>query len=182
MTGVQTCSSDLIKLYRYQSKYYYAEKKHWNIHLARLFCLIASPLTWLFYAGFDLISTYDDARIVKTVRESVASLKNGENIVIYPEDSKNGYLEELEGFHEGFALLGDVCLKQGLDVPVYVSYFRKSDKTYIFDAPVMYSELKGKYKTRTEIARHLCDRCNELGRMYFDENKNLMELPEAKHA
>ena len=79
-------------------------------------------------------------------------------------------------------MLGDVCLKQGLDVPVYVSYFRKSDTTYIFDAPVMYSELKGKYKTRTEIARHLCDRCNELGRMYFDENKNLIEDPEAKHA
>lgn len=182
MWGTGEMNSGLIKLYRYQSKYYYAEKKHWNIHLARLFCLIASPLTWLFYAGFDLISTYEDARIVKTVRESVASLKSGENIVIYPEDSRNGYLEELEGFHEGFALLGDVCLKQGLDVPVYVSYFRKSDKTYIFDAPVMYSELKGRYKTRTEIARHLCDRCNELGRMYFDENKNLIEDPEAKHA
>ena len=38
------------------------------------------------------------------------------------------------------------------------------------DAPVMYSELQAEYKTRAEIAKHLCNRCNELGKMQFDEN------------
>ena len=170
MWGTGEMNSGLIKLYKYQTRYYYHEKKHWNIHLARLFCLIASPLTWLFYAGFDLISTYKDTRLIKTLRESVASLKSGDNIVIFPEDSTNGYLPELEGFHEGFVLLADVCKKQGLDLPIYVSYFRKSDRTYIFDAPVMYSELYERYKSRAEIAKQLCKRCNELGKMQFDEN------------
>ena len=184
MWGTAEMNSSLLRLYKYQSKYYYAEKKHWNIHLASLFCLIASPLTYLFYSGFDLISTYKDARIVKTVRESVAAIKNGENIVIFPEDSTKGYLSELEGFHQGFALLGDVCQREGIDVPIYVSYFRKSDRTYIFDAPVMYSELVEKYGTRAEIAKRLCERCNELGKMRFDENGSLVEDDEyiAKHA
>ena len=86
MWGTGEMNSDLIALYKYQSKYYYHEKKHWNIHLARLFCLIASPLTWLFYSGFDLISTYRDARLVKTIRESVSAIKRGGNVVIFPED------------------------------------------------------------------------------------------------
>lgn len=175
MWGTAEMNSGLVALYKYQTKIYYHEKKHWNLFLARLFCLLASPLTWLFYSGFDLISTYKDTRLVKTLRESVAALKSGDNIVVFPEDSTNGYLPELEGFHLGFVLLAEVCKKQGLDLPIYVSYFRKSDKTYIFDAPVKYSELSAKYKTRTEIAKYLCDRCNELGKMNFDEKGNPTE-------
>ncbi len=175
MWGASEMNSGLVSLYKYQTRIYFHEKKHWNLFLARLFCLIASPLTWLFYAGFDLISTYKDTRLVKTLRESVAALKSGDNIVVFPEDSTNGYLAELEGFHLGFVLLAEVCKKQGLDLPIYVSYFRKSDKTYIFDAPVKYSELSAKYKTRSEIAKYLCDRCNELGKMNFDEKGNPTE-------
>ena len=34
--------------------------KLWDVlfYLARLFCLIASPLTYLFYKGLRLVSTY----------------------------------------------------------------------------------------------------------------------------
>ena len=176
MWGAHEMNSGLVSLYKYQTKVYFHEKKHWNIHLARLFCLIASPLTHLFYAGFDLISTYRDVRLVKTMRESLEALQSGDNIVIFPEDSTNGYLCELEGFHEGFVLLAELCQRKRMDVPIYVSYFRKSDKTYIFDAPVMYSELSAKYKSRDQIASYLCNRCNELGKMQFDENGKPTEV------
>lgn len=172
MWGASEMNSGVVSLYKYQSRVYFHEKKHWNIHLSRLFCLIASPLTNLFYSGFDLISTYRDVRLVKTLRESIEALKSGDNVVIFPEDSTKGYLSELEGFHEGFVLLADCCKKKGMDLPIYVSYFRKSDKTYIFDAPVMYSALCAKYKSREEIAKYLCNRCNELGKMQFDKNGN----------
>ena len=128
-------------------------------------CLIASPLTNLFYSGLDLISTYRDGRFIKTIRETVSALKQGDNIVIFPEDSEKGYLKELEGFHAGFVLLCEQCLKEGIDLPIHVSYFRKDVNTYVIDAPVKYSELKEKYKTREEISRNLCLRCNELGQM-----------------
>ena len=105
MWGAHEMNSGLKKLYKYQTRVYYHEKKHWNLHLARLFCLIASPLTNLFYSGLDLISTYKDGRFIKTIRESIKALKDGDNIVIFPENSEKGYLEELEGFHAGFVLL-----------------------------------------------------------------------------
>jgi cytochrome c-type biogenesis protein len=123
MWGSYEMNSDVVKLYKYQTKIYYHEKKHWNIHLARLFCLIASPITRLFYAGFDLISVYRDTRLIKTLRESVRAIESGDNIVVFPEDSTKGYLAELEGFHEGFVLLAELCLRRGIDLPIYVSYF-----------------------------------------------------------
>ena len=69
MWGAHEMNSGLIKMYKYQTRVYYHEKKHWNLHLARLFCLIASPLTNLFYKGLNLISTYKDARFRKTLKE-----------------------------------------------------------------------------------------------------------------
>ena len=49
MWGAHEMNSGLIKMYKYQTRVYYHEKKGWNLHLARLFCVIASPLTNLFY-------------------------------------------------------------------------------------------------------------------------------------
>ena len=170
MWGAHEMNSGLIKMYKYQSRVYYHEKKHWNLHLARLFCLIASPLTNLFYSGLNLISTYRDGRLSKTIKESVEAIKNGENIVIFPEDSTKGYLEELEGFYAGFALLAEACYKKGIDVPIFVTYFRKKDLVYIVDKPVLYSELKKQFSNKKEIAAHLVKRCNELGQMHFNED------------
>ncbi len=170
MWGTYQMNSGLIKMYKYQTRVYYHEKKGWNLHLARLFCLIASPLTNMFYSGFNLISTYNDARFLRTIRESEEAIKKGESVVIFPENSTNGYLAELEGFHPGFLLLAETLLKHGVDTPIYVTYFRKSDKVYVIDKPVQYSQLVSQHKTRESISEALRLRCNELGKMQFEEN------------
>ncbi len=163
--GAYEMNSGLIKLYKYQTRIYYHEKKHWNLHLARLFCLIASPLTNIFYKGLNLISTYRDTRFRKTLKESIDSLNNGYNLVIFPEISDKGYLKELEGFHNGFILLLEQCQKKNLNVPIYVSYFKKETKEYIIDKPIYLNDLLTLNLSRDELAAKLCDRCNELGRM-----------------
>ena len=166
MWGAHEMNSGLRAMYKYQTRVYYHEKKHWNLHLARVFCLLASPLTNLFYKGLNLISTYQDARLMKTIKESIDAIKMGESVVIYPEHSEKGYLPELEGFHYGFIILAEACLKRGIDVPVYVTYFRKTDKVYIIDKPVLYSEI-AQGRTKEEVANLLLNRCNELGKMEF---------------
>lgn len=179
MWGASEMNSGLVQLYKYQTKVYYHEKKHWNLFLARLFCLVASPLTNLFYKGLHLISTYRDGRFLETLRESVTALNEGDNIIIYPEDSTNGYLAELEGFHQGFVALAELCHKKGMKVPIYVSYYRKSDLTCIIDAPVYYEDLIADGSTREEIAKKLLDRCNELGKMQFPEDTECAQEKEA---
>ena len=176
--GAHEMNSGLVSLYKYQTRVYYHEKKHWNIHLARLFCLIASPITNLFYKGLNLISTYKDARVIKTLRESMQALKDGDNIVVFPEDSKNGYLEQLEGFFAGFVMLAEVCYKRGMDVPIFVTYFKRKELKYVIDAPIKYSELAKNGATRAQIAKRLLDRCNELGRMTFENKENEEKEPQ----
>lgn len=173
MWGAHEMNSGLVQMYKYQTRVYYHEKKHWNLHLARLFCLIASPLTNLFYKGLNLISTYRDGRFIKTLRESVEAIEKGENIVIFPEDSTKGYLAELEGFYAGFAMLAEACKRKGKDVPVFVAYFQKEEGRYIFDAPVRYSELTANGESREAVAKKLLERCNELGKMKFERKEEV---------
>ena len=162
--GANEMNSNVVALYKYQTKIYYCEKKHWHPLLAYSFCLIASPLTYLFYRGLRLISTYRDIRFKRTLDESIETLKNGESIVIFPENSAKGYLRELEGFFPGFVMLAEVCYARGMDLPIYVTYFKREELQYIIDAPVLYSELVARYgKNREVIADVLVKRCNELG-------------------
>lgn len=163
--GAYEMNSGLVKTYKYQSYVYYHKKKKWNLHLARLFCLIASPLTNMFYKGLNIISVYRDARFIKTMNESIEALKQGNNIVIYPEDSENGYLKELTGFHLGFVVFAERCLKKGIDLPIVVAYYNKETVQYLFDKPVKFSELQKRFSSRQEIADHLLERCNFLGKM-----------------
>ena len=84
-------------------------------------------------------------------------------------------MAELEGFHPGCVLLAEALYKKGIDVPIYVSYFKKQERIYVIDKPVRYSELAKDGKTKEEIADVLRLRCNELGKMTFDE-KEMEEL------
>ncbi len=169
MWGAHEMNSGLIKTYKYQTRVYFHQKKHWNLHLARLFCLIASPLTNLFYKGLNLISTYKDVRFFGTIKESYSAIQNKENIVVYPEDSSKGYLATLEGFYAGFMVFAESCYKKGLDIPIVVSYFRKEQSVFVFDKPITYSELMNNYQTKEKAIDYLLNRCNEIGTMDLKE-------------
>ena len=175
-------NSGLIKLYKYQTRIYYHEKKHWNLHLARLFCIIASPLTYMFYKGINLISTYHDMRFRHTITESIETLESGKSVIIFPEISENGYLDVLEGFHQGFTMLGSILLKKGKDMPITVAYYRKNEKRYVVDRPIMLSDLFVEGASREDIAKQLCDRCNELGQMDLDKKDTVEKVREKAHA
>lgn len=169
MWGTYEMNSGLRKMYKYQTEVYYHQKKHWNLHLARLFCLLASPLTNLFYKGLKLISTYRDANFMRTIKESYQAIKDGNNIVIFPEKSPDGYLAELQGFYAGFLVFAQYCFKNGIDTPIYVSYFKLKERTYVFDKPILFSELKSKFETRDEMVEYLLNKCNSLNTIDLSE-------------
>ena len=158
--GAHEMNSGLIKMYKYQTRVYFHEKKHWNLHLARLYCLVASPLTNMFYKGLNLISTYKDYRFRNTLKQSIEAINRGNNIVIFPEISDKGYLKELEGFHGGFVLLFRQCIKNGIDPDVFISYYKKEEKKYIIDKPVKVSQLLSLNLPEEELLNMLFNRCN----------------------
>lgn len=175
--GAWQMNSNLVQLYKYQTKEYYHGKKHWNLFAARMFCLIASPLTWIFYRGLKLISVYKDTRFRTTIKESIQTIKNGQSVVIYPEDSTKGYLPVLEGFHAGFVVLANACLKEGIDLPIHLAYLNKAERKYIIDEPIMFSTLANLPKE--EISKKLCDRLNSISGV--NQSSNTTSELDKKH-
>ena len=165
--GAWQMNSGVKTAYSYQSKIYFHQKKGWNLFLARLFCLIASPITSMFYKGLDVVSTYPDARLKKTMKESAERLESGKNIVVFPEMSENGYKDTLDGFHSGVVLFLDLQKRKGIDNTVYTAYFNKEKNICLVSAPKKYSELEAGCSSREEIAQKLCDECNDLGKQTF---------------
>lgn len=163
--GAHDMNEGFKAVYRYQSVTYYHGKKHWPLWCARLFCLLASPLTMIFYRGLDLISTYPDVRFKNTLSRSIAALEQKNTLVVFPEDSSDGYHKELKAFLPGAIMLLEQCKRHGLDAPVYVAYYQKARHVHVFDRPVTVAQLLEKGLSRKELAKELCDRCNELGRM-----------------
>lgn len=160
--GAWEMNSHLGHVYTYLSKVYFHQKKHWPLFLARLFCIIAAPIVFCFYRGLNLISTYPDARLKKTIEQSVATIEKNQTVVLFPEDSSTGYHEKLTSFLPGFTLFAKKCLKKGIDVPIYLAYLKKKSNTFIIDKPVKFSELYEKYQEPEEIASILCNRINEI--------------------
>ena len=167
--GTYEMNSSVKEVYKYLSRVYFNQKKHWNLFFAQAFCVLAAPVAWLFYRGLTLISTYRDYRFRNTLKESLKTIEAGANLVIFPEDSSNGYFNTITGFYSGFVTLAGVCYKKGYDLPIYLSYLRKSENVYVVDAPVYYSELIATGKDKYQIAEEFRERCNYLG---------VMELPE----
>ena len=65
--GTYEMNGGLVSVYKYLSDVFYPKKLHWNKFCAKIFCLIAAPLTNMFYRGLNLISTFTDGRFKKTI-------------------------------------------------------------------------------------------------------------------
>jgi hypothetical protein len=163
--GAYEMNSGLKALYKYQTEIYYHQKKHWNLTWAKIFCLAASPVTYVFYKGLNLISTYPDVRFAITVKQSMAAIEGGESVVVFPENSEGGYQKELKEFFPGFVYLAEkLYKKKGIDVPIHVAYFKKEERELIVDKAVYYTELKKVANNRDEITKILLNRCNEISK------------------
>ena len=162
--GTYEMNSNIFKVYAYLSKIYFHQKKHWNLFLARVFCIIAAPLLWLFYRGLNLISTYPDYRFKNTIKESIRTFEHNQSIVIFPEDSSKGYFDELTQCFSGFTLLGRRMLKQDKDLSVHFANYRKKDKTLVISEAVKFSELMKFYPNQDNLAEMARKKINQLGK------------------
>ena len=161
-------NSGIVRIYKYLSKIYFHKAHGWNIVSSSLISLIGAPIVYFFDRGLNLISIRHGVSLKKTFNDSVTSLIDfKETLVMFPEDSTNGYLYEVEKFMPGFTLICETALKRGYDVPLVVSYYKRKEKKCIVDSPILYTELKEKYKTREAMAEALKNRCNELGKSNY---------------
>lgn len=161
--GTHEMTEGMRSMCHYLQDVFYPIKKGWKKVPSKIIGFLGTPITTYIYAGLNLIPTYKDFRFMTTIKESIKTLKKNENIIIFPEDSTNGYQDVLVGFHGGFTTLASAALKEGMDLPIYVMYYQKKNHRFVVGKPVKYSELVNKGMTKDEMCEYLCNECNLLG-------------------
>ncbi len=164
--GAYQMTGSLKEVYHYLAHIYWHQKGKMSLPLAKFCAFFACPLVYATYKGLKVIPSYSDYNFIKSIKACYRVFNDfQENLVIFPEDSSNGYFDRITHFYSGFAVLADYCLKQGLDLDIYLAYFCKASRNYYFDKPIKYSELKKLYPNKDEMAEALRRRCNQLGEL-----------------
>lgn len=162
MWGTHEMTEGLKAVHHYLIHIYYHQKKHFKMFWARIIGTIFCPFANAFYKGMRIIPTYRDGRLMQTFKETEQHINKGEILVIYPEDSSQGYKDEPDKVFNGFLVFAQMMLRKGKDLPIYTAHYQKKGKKFIIDKPRYYSELLKEYGDHDAVAEALRLRMNSL--------------------
>ena len=118
------------------------------------------------YRGMRMIPTYTDARFSATLRVSADVLDQNLSVMIFPENSNEGYKDVLTDFFPGFVMLAQSYFrKTGEDVPVYPVYYSVKKRILVIAPPMYVQDMVKEGLNKFEIAQRYCDAVNKL---YYD--------------
>ena len=114
--------------------------------------------------------TFPDARFAKTLRNSAKVLDAGMSVMVFPENSNDGYKDVLTDFFPGFVMLAEKYYRAtGEDVPVYPVYYSVKKHLLVIGKPLQVQEFVKQGLDRYQIAQKFCEAVNQL---YFDHVEN----------
>ena len=120
---------------------------------------------WI-YRGMHIMPTYTDARFANTLRYSKQVLDANMSVMIYPENSNEGYKEVLMEFFPGFVMLSEKYYRAtGEDLPVYPVYYSIKKRIMVIGKPLYVQDLVKEGMDRYQIAERFK---NEVNQLYFD--------------
>lgn len=177
--GTHEMKENYCKRWKYLYHIFYQQKLGYNKFKSFLIATLFAIISRMLYNGMQLIQTYGDLRLVRTIKNSIAHLEKGNKILIFPEDSETGYHEKNLKYNEGFIFLSQSYYKKyQLDLPIYPVYYHKRLKALIIGKKEYVNELLEKGMTREEVAEHFKDVTNNLADQLFDlEGKQLTKEP-----
>ncbi len=149
--------------YHYLRDVYFIQKRHKNKFSATFLALFEACFSVYFYRGLRVLPSYNDQRFITTLRKSMHTLADDVGIIIFPEDSDDGYHEHLKSFFAGFTELAKYYRRcHGDDVPIYPVYYHPKYKKMIIGFPSYYTDYEARGMNRKEIAADLCRQVNDL--------------------
>lgn len=156
--------------YRYLKDVYFIQKRHKNKFAATLLAFFEAGFSPMFYKGLRVLPSYNDQRFITTLRKSFRVLDNDIGILIFPENSDDGYHETLTEFYAGFVELAKWYGKiRGEEVPIYPVYYHPEYKKMVIGFPSYYSDYQQKGLNRKQIAMELCNQVNDLCQNHIKE-------------
>ena len=149
--------------FKYLYKTYFIQKKHNNKLSAFIKAFLISPISGMFYKGLQLIPTYPDARFKTTIKKTCDIIKNGQSVVIFPENSSEGYHDILTQYFAGFYTLAKAYYKKyGEDIKIYNMRYEKTNKSLYIENYVTVSELIKLNLSNNEISELFRKKTNQI--------------------
>lgn len=160
---------------------FYQQKLNYGKVKAFFLATLMGLVTGIAYQAMNVIPSYEDGRLIRTLKDSIAHLEKRQAVLVFPEDSSRGYYDVLTHYHPGFVFLSEQFYKKNkIDLPVYSVYYNKKDNAFIIDKPQFLTKLFSEEKTRAEIAIMFRDRANELSLILKERIKLLRSKKKGK--
>ena len=160
--------------YNYLRNVYFIQKRHKSKFAATCLASFEAALSIYFYRGLRVIPSYNDNRFIKTIRISYEMLENDISVMVFPEDSDEGYHEVLTDFYAGFVELAKYYrMKKGEDLPIYPVYYHDKKKILVIGMPSKLTEYTDRGMNRKEIATNFCQQVNDLFFKYIKDRPKL---------
>ena len=166
--GTHEMNGNIKERWDYLTNIYFTQKKHKSKFVAILISIPAVFVLRWFYKGIELLSTYRDSRLKQTISKSVERLDKNQSILIFPENSSEGYKDVLEEFYPGFVTLSKIYNhKRNEDLPVYPIYVYKEERVILVGKPQYVQPLVEKGMSKEEIATYFMGQVNQLRADYL---------------
>ena len=155
--------------YEYLRDVLYIQKMHRGKRWSSIKAAFEAIFSYRIYRAMHIIPSYEDLRLMNTISYTQRTIENGLPVMIFPENSKDGYQLVMSEFKEGIItlvkFLNKRCSKQ---VPIYPLYDHVRRKLIVIGKPFTLSELEG--KSNDAILKFCASKINELN-PYLEEDK-----------
>ncbi len=167
--GIYNMNGNYKVRWKYLYYVFYQQKLHWGkfkaFNVATIFAIFSIHI----YRAIGLISTYQDARLLTTFRNSTKVLDAGSALLIFPEDSSKGYLEPPQAFNKGYLMMAKKYYQHAeVDLPIYPMYYGKKIAKMVVGKPLYVNQLLRDGYSDDEINTMFLKECQRIYHEYIE--------------
>ena len=127
---------------RYLYHIFYRQKLGWSKPRAFFMSIFFGMFSKVVYSYAGMIPTYTDGRYLNTIKNSMQCIEEDVSVLIFPEDSSEGYKAIIERFFPGFVHFAKLYYKRHKeDLPIFTCYYHKKPKTIVIGKPMYLQQL-----------------------------------------
>ena len=139
--------------WKYLYHVFYQQKLHWDKVKSFIVATLFAIVSKMVYKGAGLIPTYTDNRFIYSAKTSCRVLDENSALLIFPENSENGYSNPPTAFNNGFVVMSKIYNRiRKIDLPVYICYYIKKLKKIIISKPIFVNKMIASGMTDEEVA------------------------------
>lgn len=171
--GAYQMTEGYFSRWKYLYHVFYQQKLNYGKTISFFLATVFASFSKILYNGMHVIPTYPDIRIRKTLDYSKRHLNIGNSILIFPEDSAEGYHDVVKRYHSGFIYLAmDYFHEYQIDLPVYPVYYHQKANAILIDKPIFIQDYIKKGFRRDQIAETIKNKINAMRNQLSDLLRN----------